>query len=204
MKAPSDEPRDRRDACPRNRKSGAGRWFQEREIPMARRAKTSRNRSARATDDDASYESVSGAGGRPPGPGARRNVAPGALESEPEDYDEQNRRNVGGEGGAGIQTGYYEEDYGPGARGMRHPEFHTEPRGDETRSVLRRHGAGGATTEEFPTGVWSERKTTSRLRRVKSRRMRARPQAGRGVGVSKTRSGGSRSTRKPARTKKGR
>src|SRR5687767_2968108 len=105
---------------------------------MMKMAKKSRSTKVGETDEELSYEDYTGAGARPLGPGGRRNAAPGAQEFEAEDYDEQNRRNVGGEGGGGIQTGTYEDDYGPGARGMRQPEFQTEPRPEDEGNVLRR------------------------------------------------------------------
>jgi hypothetical protein len=150
---------------------------------MARR---SRSKKAEDTSDtELSYEEYSGAGARPRGTGGRRNVAPGAQEFEAEDYDEQNRRNVGGEGGAGIQTGNYEDDYGPGTRGFRHPEFHAEPNPKDEGNVLRRSGKKAGSAQDFPTGTWSAQKTTARLKKVKSHKIGARRATGRGVGVTK-------------------
>lgn len=124
-----------------------------------------------------------GASARPTGPGTRRNVALEAQESEPEDYDEENRRNVGGEGG-GIKTGYYEEDYGPGARGHRHPEFHTEPRSKDEGRVLRTSRRPRA-RQDFPSGPWAAQRSTAKIRKVKSGKLRAKTSTGRGLGVRK-------------------
>src|SRR5688572_12167586 len=121
---------------------------------MARKPRTTRGKTTTKADPGLSYDEYSAAGASPRGPGGRRNVAPGAQEFEGEDYDEQNRRNVGGEGGQGIQTGHYEEDYGPGARGLRNPEFLTEP-AQTKQGTLKRQSAAGEVTEEFPSGAWS-------------------------------------------------
>src|SRR5687767_11082619 len=134
-----------------------------RSTIMAQRVQKTRSRGDFERDEQLASETLSnrGQGLR----GTKRNVAPEAHDTEPEDYDAQNQAFVGGETDANAKTtpGNYEEDYGPGS-GVRGSELESEK--DEEAGILQRKGKGAEDAQDFPSGNWSKQKTSATLKGV--------------------------------------
>ena len=143
---------------------------------MAQRIQKARSREEFERDERLASETLGGGGNRRnpgtnvAGAGGRRNVGPGAHNTEQQDYDEENLGMLGGSKETGetetIQAGTYEDDYGVGVQGRREQGQVGETK-DPEKDVLKRQDAtvGGRTDdgEDFPTGKWSRQQARARL-----------------------------------------